>query len=45
VFVTTLPLVLVAFPMAARLVPAHVNETTDPVDNLAASSPSCSSPR
>jgi MFS transporter, DHA2 family, multidrug resistance protein len=45
VFVITLPLVLVAFPMAARLVPAHVNETTDPVDNLAASSPSCSSPR
>jgi DHA2 family multidrug resistance protein-like MFS transporter len=34
VFVITLPLVVVAFPMAAKLVPAHVNETTDPVDNL-----------
>jgi MFS transporter, DHA2 family, multidrug resistance protein len=34
VFVVTLPLVLVAFPMAARYVPAHVNESTDPVDNL-----------
>jgi MFS family permease len=34
VFVITLPLVVVAFPMAARLVPAHVNETTEPVDNL-----------
>ena len=34
VFVITLPLVVVAFPMAVRLVPAHVNEATDPVDNL-----------
>jgi MFS family permease len=34
VFLITLPLVLVAFPMAARLVPAHVNEATEPVDNL-----------
>jgi MFS family permease len=34
VFVVTLPLVLVAFPLAARLVPAHVNESTEPVDNL-----------
>jgi MFS family permease len=34
VFVVTLPLVVIAFPMAAKLVPAHVNETTDPVDNL-----------
>jgi MFS transporter, DHA2 family, multidrug resistance protein len=34
VFVVTLPLVVVAFPMAAKLVPAHVHETTDPVDNL-----------
>src|SRR3954469_6666879 len=33
VFLITLPLVLVAFPMAWKLVPAHVNETTDPVDN------------
>ena len=34
VFLITLPLVVVAFPMAARLVPAHVNETTEAVDNL-----------
>jgi MFS transporter, DHA2 family, multidrug resistance protein len=34
VFVVTLPLVVVAFPMAAKLVPAHVHETTDRVDNL-----------
>src|SRR4051794_8873891 len=33
VFVITLPLVVVAFPMALKLVPAHINETTDPVDN------------
>jgi DHA2 family multidrug resistance protein-like MFS transporter len=33
VFLVTLPLVVIAFPMAARLVPSHVNETTDPVDN------------
>src|SRR5580704_4841138 len=34
VFFITLPLALVAFVMAWRLVPAHVNETSDPVDNL-----------
>jgi MFS transporter, DHA2 family, multidrug resistance protein len=34
VFVITLPLVLVAFPLAVRYVPAHVNESTDAVDNL-----------
>ena len=34
VFIITLPLVVVAFPMAARFVPAHVNETTEPVDNV-----------
>jgi EmrB/QacA subfamily drug resistance transporter len=34
VFVITLPLVLIAFPMALAFVPSHVNETTDPVDNL-----------
>ena len=34
VFLITLPLVAVALVMAQRLVPAHVNETTDPVDNL-----------
>jgi MFS transporter, DHA2 family, multidrug resistance protein len=34
VFLVTLPLALVAFLLAVRLVPAHVNETTEPVDNL-----------
>jgi len=34
VFVITLPLALVALVLAIRLVPAHVNEATDPVDNL-----------
>jgi MFS family permease len=34
VFIITLPLVLVAFPLALHYVPAHVNESTDPVDNL-----------
>ena len=30
----TLPLAVVALVLAVRLVPAHVNESTDPVDNL-----------
>src|SRR5205085_11102677 len=34
VFLITLPLVVIAFPMAAMFVPAHVNEATEPVDNL-----------
>jgi MFS transporter, DHA2 family, multidrug resistance protein len=34
VFLVTLPLVVIALPMAIKLVPAHVNETTDAVDNL-----------
>ena len=34
VFLVTLPLAVVALFMAWRFVPAHVNETTDPVDNL-----------
>jgi len=34
VFLITLPLVVVAFPMAVYFVPAHVNETTEQVDNL-----------
>src|SRR5512133_207613 len=34
VFLITLPLVVVALPMAAILVPGHVNETAEPVDNL-----------
>jgi EmrB/QacA subfamily drug resistance transporter len=34
VFFITLPLALVALFMAWRYVPSHVNETSDPVDNL-----------
>ncbi|MEU6641994.1 MFS transporter [Saccharomonospora sp. NPDC046836] len=34
VFLVTLPLAVVALLMAVFLVPGHVNETTDPVDNL-----------
>ena len=34
VFLITLPLVVVAFPMALKFVPAHVHETTEPLDNL-----------
>jgi MFS family permease len=34
VFLLTLPLAIVAIVMAVRLVPAHVNEGTEPVDNL-----------
>jgi MFS family permease len=34
VFLLTLPLALVAIPMAWILVPSHVNETSEPVDNL-----------
>jgi MFS family permease len=34
VFLITLPLVAVALVMALVFVPSHVNETTDPVDNL-----------
>jgi MFS transporter, DHA2 family, multidrug resistance protein len=34
VFVITLPLAVVALYLAYRFVPAHVNEGTDPVDNL-----------
>jgi DHA2 family multidrug resistance protein-like MFS transporter len=34
VFVVTLPLALVALVMAVRFVPAHVNETTEAVDNI-----------
>ncbi len=34
VFLLTLPLAAVALVMAMRFVPAHVNETTEPVDNL-----------
>jgi EmrB/QacA subfamily drug resistance transporter len=34
VFLVTLPLAVVALLLAALFVPSHVNETTDPVDNL-----------
>ena len=34
VFLVTLPLAALALFMAWRFIPAHVNETTDPVDNL-----------
>ena len=34
VFLVTVPLAVVAFAMAWFMVPAHVNETSDPVDNL-----------
>src|SRR5690242_4987946 len=34
VFLVTLPLAIIALVMALFLVPAHVNETTEPVDNL-----------
>ena len=33
VFLLTLPLAVIALLMAIRLVPAHVNETTEPLDN------------
>lgn len=34
VFLVTLPLIIVAIPLALRSVPSHVNETTEPVDHL-----------
>src|SRR5664279_4747376 len=34
VFLVTVPLAVVALVMAALMVPAHINETTDRVDNL-----------
>jgi MFS transporter, DHA2 family, multidrug resistance protein len=34
VFLVTLPLVVIALPLAILFVPSHVNETSDPVDNL-----------
>jgi DHA2 family multidrug resistance protein-like MFS transporter len=34
VFLVTLPLAAVALVLSLRLVPSHVNETTDPVDNI-----------
>jgi MFS family permease len=34
VFLVTLPLAVIALLLAWRFVPSHINETTDPVDNL-----------
>jgi EmrB/QacA subfamily drug resistance transporter len=34
VFLITLPLALIALAMAVKLVPSHVNESTEPVDHL-----------
>jgi len=34
VFLITLPLIIVAIPLALRAVPSHVHETDQPVDNL-----------
>ena len=34
VFLLTVPIALLGLVLALRLVPAHVNETSDPVDNL-----------
>ena len=34
VFLVTLPLAIVALIMAVKFVPSHINETTDPVDNI-----------
>jgi EmrB/QacA subfamily drug resistance transporter len=34
VFLVTLPLIVVAIPLAMKLLPSHVNEATEPVDNL-----------
>jgi len=33
-FLVTVPLAVIALILALRLIPAHVHETTDPVDNL-----------
>jgi MFS transporter, DHA2 family, multidrug resistance protein len=34
VFLITLPLIVVVLPLAQRLVPSHVNETSEPVDHF-----------
>ena len=34
VFLITIPLALIALILAIRVIPSHVNETSDPVDNL-----------
>jgi EmrB/QacA subfamily drug resistance transporter len=34
VFLVTLPLIALGIPLTMKLIPAHVNETTEPVDNF-----------
>jgi MFS family permease len=34
VFLVTLPLIVIALPLVMKLIPAHVNESTEPVDHL-----------
>lgn len=34
VFLVTLPLIVIGLPLSIRLIPAHVHETTDTVDNI-----------
>lgn len=34
VFLITIPIAVIALALAIKLVPSHINETTDPVDNL-----------
>ena len=34
VFLVVLPLIVIGLPLAIRLIPAHVNETTESVDNV-----------
>jgi DHA2 family multidrug resistance protein-like MFS transporter len=34
VFLVTIPLIIVAVPLTLKFIPAHVNEATEPVDNL-----------
>lgn len=34
VFLLTVPLIVIAIPLVIKVVPSHVNESSDPVDNL-----------
>lgn len=34
VFLVTIPLIVVAVPLTLKFIPAHINEATEPVDNL-----------
>ena len=34
VFLVTVPLIVVAVPLTLKFIPAHINEATEPVDNL-----------